>query len=138
MDGLLVIADHAWVWLTGALPDKLLFVSAKAAFVVSLMITTTNSNLAELNNNLDKTKIRIYVAYASITVQANSQRTFTYDYSASLVDANIVTNIPVIEWNGLGITVGRSFDDNSTIYLWNNTTTTKDVPVYNMIFYTRK
>ena len=38
MDGLLVIADHAWVWLTGALPAKLLLNSAKPSFVVSILV----------------------------------------------------------------------------------------------------
>lgn len=92
-----------------------------------------NDSLASKQN-----KLNIFVSEViEITVNANSSR----EYSFTIQDPGgyiQITTIPIITRAGNGVTVGRNYEKNNTVFLWNNTDTTKDVGVVLLCIYQKQ
>ena len=87
----------------------------------------------KLNSNLTKTKIKVASQAENITVDANSSRDYKFSNFSPYI--NIIAQIPFVASNGLGITVGRDLNEDFTVRLWNNTSSSKDVTIIYYVLY---
>lgn len=109
--------------------DMVTFMYNGTAYVL-MSIDRWQSDLDALNSNLPK----VALMNQDITVNANSVRDYTFDFS--YIDTNrILLQLPIIYGNGGGITIGRYQYRDYTVQLWNNTSSNKDVSVLYYVLY---
>ena len=82
------------------------------------------------NGNL----IKVATSIETITVNSNSEREYTFDFS-NIHTKEIILQFPIIYSNGLGISVGRNISKNYTVKLWNNTSSNRDVSIIYYLLY---
>ena len=93
-------------------------------------LAATQKAVNELNSNL----IKVATSLQNITVNSNSEREYTFDFS-NIHTKEIILQFPIIYSNGLGISVGRNISKNYTVKLWNNTSSNRDVSIIYYLLY---
>ena len=78
--------------------------------------------------------IKVATSVQGITVNSNSEREYTFDFS-NIHQNEIILQFPIIYTNGLGITVGRNISKDYTVKIWNNTSSNKDVYISYYLLY---
>lgn len=78
--------------------------------------------------------IKVATAVQSVTVNSNSEREYTFDFS-NIHTNEIILQVPIIYEYGLGITVGRNTYKDYTVKIWNNTSSNKDVYISYYLLY---
>ena len=78
--------------------------------------------------------IKVATTFQPITVNSNSEREYTFDFSNIHIN-EIILQVPIIYANGLGITVGRNISKDYTVKIWNNTSSNKDVDIFYYLLY---
>ena len=78
--------------------------------------------------------IKVATSLQNITVNSNSEREYTFDFS-NIHTNEIILQVPIIYENGLGITVGRNIFKDYTVKIWNNTSSNKDVDIVYYLLY---
>lgn len=78
--------------------------------------------------------IKVATSLQNITVNSNSEREYTFDFS-NIHTNEIMAQLPIIYSNGLGITAGRNLTKDYTVKLWNNTSSNRDVAILYYLLY---
>lgn len=109
--------------------DMVTFMYNGTAYML-ISIDRWQSDLEQLNSNL----IKVATSLQNITVNSNSEREYTFDFSNIHIN-EIILQVPVVYSNGLGISVGRNISKNYTVKLWNNTSSNRDVAISYYLLY---